>query len=528
MLAAPVPQTGAPCGLVDWLDFPLDPPDAASILAGGRDFGLFRQRYDLYHAGEDWWTASRGNSFGEPVYSVGHGSVTYAEPNGWGRDQGVVIIRHFFADGRSYLSFYGHLDPPSVTLHAGDCVTRGMKVGEIGRPRTPPHLHFELRTHMPTEPGPGYWAEDPTLAGWLPPSQTIWHERIVSSPGVIWTISGNDVRQLVGQLAPDTLLFLESTRLVGLDAVTGAMRWQSDALPGVVTAALDSGQELLYGATRAGKLLAYRAPANGIFVPEPAWEFSLERPGVPTLIPAPTDGVLVAMRDTLYSLSAQGTLRWQQDMGSNLFAWTSRGQQLIVTTTGSQGQVWLLDGDAPPAPLAAGGGYPLAVQDALWLYAEDGLYRLDSAADSSVVRLQALPYASLTAGSITALSNGTVLLAHTDIYDRRLIALDSSGQLQWQYSLRMLPRGTFRLVVSADQPYMILQGLPGNTSQVDVYAIDAAHGQLTRIFSGGTRQGRGTATWSMPLADNLLINIGGGDMLLLDPLAAETAVSPDS
>ena len=32
------------------------------------------------------------------------------------------------------------------------------------------HEHFEIRTHMPEEPGPGYWPTDPTEAGWLPPS----------------------------------------------------------------------------------------------------------------------------------------------------------------------------------------------------------------------------------------------------------------------------------------------------------------------------------------------------------------------
>lgn len=49
------PQAGAPCGVVDLLDFPLDPPDALNISRGGQDFNAFRNRYDGYHAGEDWW-----------------------------------------------------------------------------------------------------------------------------------------------------------------------------------------------------------------------------------------------------------------------------------------------------------------------------------------------------------------------------------------------------------------------------------------------------------------------------------------
>jgi len=147
---------GPLCGLVDVFDFPLNPPEGDGVARGGGDFGIYRGRYEKYHAGEDWWMSPWRSSFGSPVYSIGHGRVTYAAPNGWGRDQGIVIVRHSFADGRQVLSFYGHLDPDSVILINGDCVTRGERVGAIGRPTTGPHLHFEIRTHMPDEPGTGY------------------------------------------------------------------------------------------------------------------------------------------------------------------------------------------------------------------------------------------------------------------------------------------------------------------------------------------------------------------------------------
>jgi murein DD-endopeptidase MepM/ murein hydrolase activator NlpD len=184
LMSIPVPQNGAPCGLVDTLDFPLNPPDGEDAVGGG-DFGNFRRRYDKYHTGEDWGFGS--SNFGSPVYSIGHGRVTYAQPLGWGVDQGVVIVEHTFRNGSTLLSFYGHLDPPSIILKAGDCVQRGDQVGEIGRPRTRPHLHFEIRSHMPDTPGPGYWPVDPTRAGWLPPSATISNYRLAISPGVRWT-----------------------------------------------------------------------------------------------------------------------------------------------------------------------------------------------------------------------------------------------------------------------------------------------------------------------------------------------------
>ena len=71
-------------------------------------------------------------------YAIGHGRVVWAHPNGWGTDKGVIIIRHTFADGSAVLSFYGHMDPESVTLRAGECVVRGQHIANIGQPRTPP------------------------------------------------------------------------------------------------------------------------------------------------------------------------------------------------------------------------------------------------------------------------------------------------------------------------------------------------------------------------------------------------------
>ena len=116
ILAEPQPQDNALCGIVDTLDFPLDPPEALTVSYGGQGFGRFRSRYDQYHAGEDWQLLRGRANLGVPVYAIGHGRVTYAHPNGWGRDKGVIIIRHTFADGSTVLSFYGHMEPDSVTL----------------------------------------------------------------------------------------------------------------------------------------------------------------------------------------------------------------------------------------------------------------------------------------------------------------------------------------------------------------------------------------------------------------------------
>ena len=90
-----------------------------------------------------------------PVHAVAHGRVIYANPFGWGQvDRGVIIVRHTFPDGETKLSFYGHVQPETVTLRPGDCVVRGQEIAKVDKPRGRPHLHFEVRDHLPDRPGP--------------------------------------------------------------------------------------------------------------------------------------------------------------------------------------------------------------------------------------------------------------------------------------------------------------------------------------------------------------------------------------
>jgi hypothetical protein len=220
---APESQRGAPCGIVDFLDFPLDAPEGGRANARW-SFGRYSERYSGIHAGEDW--SMTGDSLGRPVYSIGHGTVLYAQPLGWGVDQGTIIVRHVFTDGHSILSFYGHLQPDSVTLRPGTCVTRGQQIGLIGKPRGRPHLHFEIRGIFPDQPGPGYWSTDPALAGWQPPTEYIWDQRVSTSPGVKWTrpfTSPNST--LAGLLISGTLAVSDRDQLLALDAETGRIQW---------------------------------------------------------------------------------------------------------------------------------------------------------------------------------------------------------------------------------------------------------------------------------------------------------------
>ncbi len=534
-LSTPAPQPGAPCGVVDLLDFPLDPPDADRA-TGGQDFGRYRSRYNGYHAGEDWrGPGGRQASFGDPVYSIGHGMVTYAAPLGWGVDQGVLIVRHVFADGSSVLSFYGHLDPPSVVLHYGDCVARGEQVGQIGKPRTSPHLHFEIRTHLPNEPGPGYWSVDPTLAGWKPPSQFIWDNRISTSPGVQWTRSFTSSATIgSGMMKDDTFVVVDGLRVVGIDASDGGIRWSQPISYTWPAAMIDVNGSTLYSANRAGEVEAFRLPdvqdinlSQGSEPPIVSmWKVNHETPGTPTMMPLSGGGVAVAVRGKMFGLSRTGRFLWELDSEGRPFGWVLMGERLIFTLEGTNGTVWSVDQAGPIAWNAPIGGRPVISGDQIFVYAADGVYRLNSET-LSAERLYALPRASTSSGDIVALPDGGVLVAHQDVYDRRLIALNDDGTLRWERSYSDILRGPQHLLMLGGRAFLVAESSTTSRSNtISVYSIDLNSAELARIFTAGSRDYMSGPVSALAVGDDrILINVGGGRLVMLDTRLVLEAVS---
>ena len=521
--------------MVDLLDFPLDPPDADRA-TGGQDFGRHRSRYNGYHAGEDWrGPGGRRASFGTPVYSIGHGMVTYAAPLGWGVDQGVLIVRHVFADGSSVLSFYGHLDPPSVVLRAGACVARGEQVGKIGKPRTSPHLHFEIRTRLPNEPGPGYWPVDPTLAGWKPPSQFIWDNRISTAPGVQWTRSFTSASTMgLGMLTEDTLVAIDGLRLVGIDVSGEGLRWSQPISYASSAVMIDADGSTLYTANLVGEVEAFVLPDLEGVSPSDGresslvsmWKIKRETLGTPTLMPLPDGGVAVAVRGQMFGLSPEGRLLWEQDFNSRPFDWALMGERLIFTLEGRDGPVWSIDHSGPMAWQAPIGGRPIIAGDRIFVYAADGIYSLNSET-LSAERLYTLPRGSPSLGDMVALPDGGLLVAHQDVYDRRLIALNDDGTLRWQRSYPDIFRGRQRLLLLDGRPFLVSENsATSSSSGISVFAIDLNSAELARIFTGGNRDSiSGPASALVVGDDRLLVNVGGGRFVMLDTRLALAAVS---
>lgn len=536
-LTTPTPQKSAPCGVVDLLDFALVPPDANGVAIGGQDFGDFREFFAGYHAGEDWWRYLGENAnFGVPVYSIGHGQVTYAAPHGWGADQGTVVIRHTFPDGSTRFSFYGHLDPPSITLRAGDCVTRGAQIGEIGRPRGTPHLHFEIRTHLPDRPGPGYWSRDPRLAGWEAPSQFIWDYRIATTPGVVWTHSTPYTpQQSLGLLQDGTFGILADTQLLSLNVADGSVRWHQPLSSTTTAAGVNAGGSLIYVAERNGQLRAFGPPTASTKTAAPDSPLNSERPWIPrwnlqlntrgdaTLLPLPGGGVAVLMERQLLGVSAAGKVLWQYPLIFAPSYWTLGDAALIFTALNKAASLWAAAETGVTTWDMQTNGWPVIVGEQIWIYDKRGVYRLNPATPALEL-LYPLPVSYFRLGARVALPDGGLLLAHPDSSDQRLIALNPDGTLRWQRSYAGSIQGQPHLLLLDGQPYLVAQtatALPQDhtfytSSGVTLFHINLSTAELTRLFTGATRRPVPEFTAVTPVGDHhLLINLGGASLTLL-------------
>ena len=510
--SAPVPNGTAACGFVDLFDFPIDPPDAANVGRGGGDFGIFRDRYDKFHAGEDWGGPSNRPNLGTPVYSIGHGLVTYAQPLGWGRDQGVLIVQHTFANGRIILSFYGHLDPDSVVLNPGDCVQRGDLVGLIGQPRGFAHLHFEVRTQAPYQTLTGYWPEDPRTQGWLWPSQEVWAARVAAVPGVVWARSFADRgTQLIGPLNETESLMLEGEQLHRLNMSNGRSNLIKFGREQIDAALYQPDSQLLILAERNNNLLAAYSWPNLI----QQWEMELPITSAPTLLPLPGGDLLVVTRSSMTAVSSTGTTLWSESLNSPLLDWHLSDDALYLTTDGNNGRLWRVQ-SSQAEMIAELGGKIAPRNNGLWLYQREGLYQIDFGDAPTANLVYPLSSGALNRGDLLALPDGSLLLAHADFADRRLLQFDENGRLTWERSYRAEISGDVTLHLVNGRPYLAAS----SSGLYTFYQLDQSQNRLTVVFEGGSRTPASNEMWVTAVSDNqLLINVGGGPLALFEPVS---------
>jgi hypothetical protein len=202
------------------------------------------------------------------------------------------------------------------------------------------------------------------------------------------------------------------------------------------------------------------------------------------------------------------------------------GDGLIMTLEGTDGPVWSIDQSGPRAWEAPLGGRPVIARDQIVFHAVDGIYRLDSET-LAAKRLYALPRGSPNLGDILLLPDGGLLVAHQDVYDRRLIALNHDGTLRWQRSYSDILQGRQHLFMLGGRPFLLSEDRATLSSNaISLLAIDLDSAELTRVFAAGGRYVVRRAAPGFAVGDDrILINAGGGRLVMFDPQAALEVIS---
>jgi len=383
---------------------------------------------------------------------------------------------------------------------------------------------------MPKQPGPGYWSIDPILAGWLPPSQFISEYRLGNAPGVIWQITSGEARKHnLGMLYDGSFAFIEGEELVGIEPSSGEVRWRYLLDRNIAAGTLGVNGEMIYLADRVGVLAAYMIPEEDWTAGEleallPVWQVDLGQRGFPSLMPLPPGGVLFSIGGKLYAVSSSGELKWESENLPQIHAWEVDGEGLVFTTDEDFPTLWRVT-DSGTVSLAEGsGGIPFVSGGNLFIYGNIGIYRYDQGSQSLEL-LYPLPSVFRKSGDALALPDGGVLLAHRDLRDQRLIALNPDGTTRWEYSYSKLMHGQPDLIYHNEHIFMILVGEQNAKARMTLVEIDPLSGQLFHLFDGETRDPVLIDVWvSSDGNDMMLINLGGV-LLGFNPLQAQQAIS---
>jgi len=263
-----------------------------------------------------------------------------------------------------------------------------------------------------------------------------------TSPGVEWLwYSDSDFVQRLGLWNGDTIVALRNTGLAGVDIEDGSLLWELQISDRSITALFDIHLPLIYTINHRRELVAYEMNVSEredqISTPdlplEPIWKIPLDSFRTPTLLPLPGGGVVVSIGDRLLGVSSVGKVLWQHDPVPRPMDWLLVNEQLIMTTIWKNDPIWTIDEDGPTAWPVQLSGHLAVNQEQLWIYAEDGLYLLNTEQLSAEL-VYALSNGMMHLGDMIALPDGSLFLTHSDIYDKRLMLIESDGELRWQRS----------------------------------------------------------------------------------------------
>lgn len=131
--------------------------------------------YAGYHTATDLETFSSEANVAVPVFAVANGTVREVGPvSGYG---GLIVI-DVTLGGAGYTALYGHIDLATTTVKAGDTVTAGQHIANLGAAcssangNVRKHLHFGLHKGS-TVDVKGYVPNQNDLSAWANP-QTVF------------------------------------------------------------------------------------------------------------------------------------------------------------------------------------------------------------------------------------------------------------------------------------------------------------------------------------------------------------------
>jgi murein DD-endopeptidase MepM/ murein hydrolase activator NlpD len=484
---------------VDALEYPID-----NLVAGYDDFARFRQRFGGNHTGLD----TGFDRWGDPVRASARGRVTYADPEGWDTEKGVVIVEHYFPDGSLIYTLYGHMEETETIRfpRVGTCVELGSLLGTIGWPsRGRPHLHYEIRRILPDDGGPGYVTGNPLDEGWYNPLDftTLWRLRF--SPA------------FSSFLSFDTVPALPPVRLSGEQYVVAGGNTLSALLPPTqVLWRVETGADITAVAALPGDRVVAQTSSGQVFV-------LLNGRYLAAWALGGAAGGFVALSETLFFALADGGLSAYDSAGTQLWALGGAPGTQVVGLQAGIGQialtlqipggfVWrLINVDGTLAGELALNAAPIVAPalDGSWAaLAGTELLRWNGVERQTLATVNPLP----GAGAQIALDNAGGIYLYLADSDSTLLAFGAAGEARWRATF---PRGADGLPPLLRAGGSCLLYVLDGSGMLSAFA--AGDGRLinqAQLYGGGTRNSNPRSRFLSVQADGS-VQAGAGYLTLV-------------
>lgn len=461
---------GSTCGVVDAIDYPVD-----NLVKGYDDFGLFRNRFGGNHTGID----VAFDRWGDPIRAVARGLVTYSDAFGWDTEKGVVIVSHDFPDGSRSFSVYGHVEETDKILlpAVGTCVERGQVIAVVGWPsRGRPHLHFEFRSTLPREGGPGYVSNNPLDMGWYNPLDFIAQWRAKLSPAFLKAISFDSVASLPPTQMDNGAYLTASGSLVSAVIPPDQQLWQIQTDSAIDGLAPLSGDRVVAHSS-SGQTVTLEGGRFGA-----VW--TIESANIPFITLG--DRLFFLMKDgSVNAYEANGTLIWTLPNRGQVVYFGGNGSEMAIATEGSDGVVWQTlnaEGQGPNAVTLKDAPIVSVEADGRWLIL-DG-QTLMHIKDGQSAIIGTIPSVAGRAAQLSSDKAGNVYV-YMDDSERTLLAIGADGQQRWSIQ--------YPKAINADPPLLATgNGCLLYSLDVDgtLNAFSGADGRLVNqiaLYAGGRR-----------------------------------------